>query len=179
MADVEDADPIVAAAHELARRHRLVGLARRAAPLTTWSQLPALRAWLSMARIAAGAAEPQSSSAAEWLLDNDYHVQRAILQIKEDMPAQFYRRLPGLAGEAAKGLPRIYALAHGLLHASHLQISLNTAIPFIERYQDEEPLSIAELWAFPAMLRLACLELLVTGFGRIFPDVAPGTCQRL
>ncbi|WCP12161.1 Cyclic beta-(1,2)-glucan synthase NdvB [Sphingobium sp. AntQ-1] len=173
MADVEDADPIVAAAHELARRHRLVGLARRAAPLTTWSQLPALRAWLSMARIAAGAAEPQSSSAAEWLLDNDYHVQRAILQIKEDMPAPFYRRLPGLAGEAAKGLPRIYALAHGLLHASHLQISLNTAIPFIERYQDEEPLSIAELWAFPAMLRLACLELLVTGFGRIFPDVAP------
>ncbi|WP_404477659.1 GH36-type glycosyl hydrolase domain-containing protein [Novosphingobium sp. BL-52-GroH] len=173
MADVEHVDPIVAAAHELARRHRLGGLVRKPSPLATWSELSALRAWLNTARAAAGAAEPQSSSAAEWLLDNDYHVQRAILQIKEDMPARFYRRLPGLAGEAAKGQPRIYALAHGLLDASHLQISLNTAVPFIQSYQDEEPLSIAELWAFPAMLRLACLELLVTGFGRLFPDVAP------
>ena len=173
MADIEDADPIAAAACELACRHRVAGLTRRPTPLTTWSQLPALRAWLNSARAAAGAAEPQGSSAAEWLLDNDYHVQRAILQIKEDMPPDFYRRLPGLAGEAARGLPRIYALAHGLLHASHLQISLNTAVRFIQRYQDDEPLSIAELWAVPVMLRLACLELLVTGFGRLFPDVPP------
>ncbi|AMK22921.1 MULTISPECIES: GH36-type glycosyl hydrolase domain-containing protein [Sphingomonadaceae] len=173
MADIEGADPIVAAAHELARRHRLAGLTRKPSALAAWSDLPELRGWLNMARAAAGAAEPQSSSAAEWLLDNDYHVQRAILQIKEDMPARFYRRLPGLAGEAARGLPRIYTLAHGLLHASHLQVSLNTAILFMARYQDDEPLSIAELWAFPAMLRLACLEILIIGFGRIFPDVTP------
>ncbi|MBT2188355.1 GH36-type glycosyl hydrolase domain-containing protein [Sphingobium nicotianae] len=171
MSQEREGEPILTVAHDLALRHRLAGLVHPAAPLAAWANLPALHKWLTAARRAAGDAPPQSSSAAEWLLDNDYHVQRAILQIKEDMPPQFYRRLPGVAGEAAKGLPRIHALAHGLLHASHLQVSLNGAVRFIDRYQQEEPLSIAELWAFPAMLRLACLEVLITGFERIFPDI--------
>ena len=164
-------DPIGAAAHEMGVRHALSGLTAHSAPLPVWQALSAAKNWLTRALSAASVAEPQNASAAEWLLDNDFHVQRAILQVKDDLPPQFYSRLPGVAGDASAGLPRIYFLAHELLHATNLQINVNSAIQFIERYQDESPLSIAELWAFPTMLRLACMELLVSGFSRLFEAV--------
>lgn len=174
MADIERfAAPIAASADESAIRHRLAGRMSRADPLPVWSGLSALPKWLKRARDAASTAVSRNAVAAEWLLDNDYHVQRAILQIGEDLPPSFYQRLPGIAGDQAKGAPRVYMLAHALLRATHLQIALGSSIEFIDRYQNEEPLSIAELWAFPTMLRLACLELLIAGFARLFEDVPP------
>lgn len=170
---MEQVAPIAAAADENADRHRLVGMTQRAEPLPVWAELTSLGKWLQRARDAASVAQVHNAVAAEWLLDNDYHVQRAILQISEDLPASFYHRLPGLAGEQARGAPRVYVLAHVLLRASHLQVALGSAVEFIDRYQDSQPLSIAELWAFPTMLRLACLDLLVAGFGRLFEDVPP------
>src|SRR3546814_8325866 len=95
------------------------------------------------------------------ILDNDYQIQRAILQIREDLPQEFYAKLPGL-GEGGLARPRIHQLAHSLLQASHLQVSLNTAVHYVDRYQEQMPLSIAEIWAFPTLLRIVCLELLVT-----------------
>ncbi|PZU64845.1 glucoamylase family protein [Sphingobium sp.] len=174
MADIErSAAPIAASADESAIRHRLAGRMPRAEPVPVWSEISSLPKWLRRARAAASTADSRNAVAAEWLLDNDYHVQRAILQIGEDLPPSFYQRLPGIAGEQARGAPRVYMLAHALLRASHLQIALGSAVEFIEHYQDEEPLSIAELWAFPTMLRLACLELLIAGFARLFKDVPP------
>src|SRR3546814_20948591 len=79
-----------------------------------------MKGWLTKARLAAGKAEPHASSAAEWLLDNDYQIQRAILQIREDLPQEFYAKLPGL-GEGGLARPRIHQLAHSLLQDSHLQ----------------------------------------------------------
>ena len=172
MAD-EGPEPLAAEAHEIATRHRLAGLKAKPSALPARSGLPEARAWLERARVAAGAAGPQGSAAAEWLLDNDYHVQRAILQIREDLPSRFYNRLPGLAGSETGGGPRVHSLAHALLRASHLQVSLAGAVQFVDRYQDQAPLSIAEVWAFPAMLRIACLELLIASFSRLFPDVVP------
>ena len=129
-----------------------------------------MRAWLNRARKAASSAEPTGNTAAEWLLDNDYQVQRAVLHIKEGMPEEFYRRLPGVARGRERGFPRIHSLAHALLHASHLQISLTATVDFVCGYQEDEPLSMAEIWALPTMLRLACLEILVSSFARLFPN---------
>jgi cyclic beta-1,2-glucan synthetase len=131
-----------------------------------------MRQWLGEALAAAKVSDPKGAMAAEWLLDNDYHVQRTILQIGEDLPERFYRRLPALGGEEEEELPRVFALGHGLLHSSHLQLSLTSCIQFIRAYQEQTPLTIAELWAFPTMLRLACFEVLTTAFARLFPDVA-------
>ncbi|MCK9994351.1 MAG: cyclic beta-1,2-glucan synthetase, partial [Alphaproteobacteria bacterium] len=129
--------------------------------------------WLERAREAAATAEPDATKAAEWLLDNDYQVERAAKQIQEDMPPQFYRNLQSLTTAEEKGLPRVFVLAHGLLQASRLQLSLAASVQFVRAYQEEAPLTIAELWAFPTMLRLACLEILVAAFARLFPDLAP------
>ncbi|AGH51992.1 carbohydrate binding protein (plasmid) [Sphingomonas sp. MM-1] len=172
MADLEDRDPISGIAADTATRHQLTGLISRSTPLIAWTRLDAMKGWLTRARLAAGKAEPHASSAAEWLLDNDYQIQRAILQIREDLPQEFYAKLPGL-GEGSLARPRIHQLAHSFLQASHLQVSLNSAVHYVDCYQERMPLSIAEIWAFPTMLRIVCLEFLVTAFSRLFPDVEP------
>jgi cyclic beta-1,2-glucan synthetase len=161
--------PLEAFARELQKHHKVSG--RDPQAILAWVELRSLLHWLIQARTAAATAEPDATKAAEWLLDNDYQVQRAVLQIGQHLPAAFYRRLPRLTTPGLEGLPRIFVLAHGVLQASHLQLSLSTAIQFVRAYQDAAPLTIAELWAFPTMLRLACLEILVAAFARLFPNV--------
>lgn len=163
------AGPVESAARDLGSRHAILDHRPKAVPV--WSELASMHQWLGEASAAAKVSDPNGAMAAEWLLDNDYHVQRTILQIGEDLPRRFYRRLPPLGTGAEVGLPRVFALAHGLLHASHLQLSLTICIQFIRAYQEQAPLTIAELWAFPTMLRLACFEVLTTAFARLFPDV--------
>lgn len=161
------AAPLVAAAHELQACHNTRLRAPKAVPV--WSRLQNLPDWLSQLRRQCIRAEPEAAKAAEWLLDNHYHVDRAIRQVRQDMPRKFYARLPGLKGSDFEGLPRIFCVAHGLLEASHLQLSLAATVEFANAYQSENPLSIAELWAFPTMLRLACLEILAQSAEPLFP----------
>jgi cyclic beta-1,2-glucan synthetase len=140
--------------------------------------------WLDHARRRCADPPPDATKAAEWLLDNDYHVRRAVLQVREDMPPAFYRRLPCLSAPECNGLPRVFLLAHGMLDAAHMQLSLGAAVRFVDAYQEGAPLTIAELWAFPAMLRLACLETLVTAFSELVPELkmpfepSPGSAYR-
>lgn len=164
--DVDPIEPVETAARDLAECHCLAQAQPRA--VAVWSRLERVGAWLPDVLAAARDAEPAKMPAAEWLLDNDYHVRRAILQIREDLPASFYRQLPSLASAEADGFPRIFTLAHGVLSASHLQLSPTTLLQFVLAYQETAPLTMAEIWAFPTMLRLACLEVLVTGVSRIF-----------
>jgi cyclic beta-1,2-glucan synthetase len=165
-------EPFEMVARELAELHVVSSQPAKALPV--WTERRATRRWLDRARMVAAEPPPGASKAAEWLLDNDYQIHRAIQQIARDLPAGFYRRLPSLEpGREDAGLPRIFVIAHGLLHASHLQLSLQLAVRFIQAYQTQSPLTIAELWAFPTMLRLACLEILVSSFSRLFPDLPP------
>src|SRR5687768_15199772 len=49
--------------------------------------------------------------AAEWLVDNFHLVEEQLREIREDLPAGFYRELPRLASAPWRGYPRVYALA--------------------------------------------------------------------
>ena len=55
-------------------------------------------------------------------------------------------------------------MAQGILDVAHMQVSLAGTVEFVRAYQQDGPLTTAELWAFPTMLRLACLETLVHSF---------------
>jgi cyclic beta-1,2-glucan synthetase len=173
--------PLEAAAVDLGQRHRLSGLRPRRVPLV--ERLDALPDWLARARTRLAEPEPTLAKASDWLLDNDYLVERAVRQIREDLPEGFYLRLPRLDGGEEDGLPRVFSIAHELLHASRLQLSLDAATRFVLAYQQAtDALAIAELWAFPALLRIACLELLVTALARLVPDLpapAPSTRTEL
>ncbi len=156
---------------ELCERHRFAS--GKPGYLPVWAQIDALPDWLLRAQALCLEPPPEISKAAEWLLDNDYQVQRAARQIAEDLPKPFYERLPCLSNPGEAGIPRIFAVAQGYLHASRLQLSLTSAVQFLRAYQARAPLTIAELWAFPTMLRLACVEILVGAFSRLLPELQP------
>ncbi len=96
--------------------------------------------------------------AAEWFLDNYYLVRRVARQVTDDLPSGFSRRLPQLASGPAKGVARIDALARALVVRSSIEIDVTALSRFVQAYQEISPLTIAELWALPTMLRISVLH---------------------
>ncbi|WP_374615045.1 GH36-type glycosyl hydrolase domain-containing protein [Sphingorhabdus sp.] len=146
------------------------GVQPPADPLAVWVGLGAAIKWLNSARAACADAPPEASKAAEWVLDNDYQIHRALKQVERDIPSEFYARLPLVRNMQTGTCPRVFALANEYLRATHLQLTLPTTVQFIEAYQRHSSLTIAELWAFPAMLRLACIEQLVIALTPMLHD---------
>lgn len=99
--------------------------------------------------------------AAEWFLDNYYLIRRVARQVEEELPRGFVRHLPELALGPSKGTPRINALAQALVANSGVILDLARLRRFVDAYQDVSPLTIAELWALPTMLRAAVLQHLL------------------
>jgi len=49
--------------------------------------------------------------AAEWLVDNFHIVDEQLREIKDDLPAGYYRKLPKLAAGHLQGYPRVFGVA--------------------------------------------------------------------
>ena len=105
-------DHLATAAQELRERHRIADVPPR--PVPVWAQSAAMERWASEIGPACRKAEPQVSKAAEWLLDNLFQVHRTLREVVEDLPTEFYRRLPSLLNPGEEGLPRTLSLAHGI-----------------------------------------------------------------
>jgi len=162
-------EPLGLAARQLAGQHAVADGTPR--PTPCWSEIAAASDWLLRARAVLADPEGRVAKAAEWLLDNEYVVRRAVAQIQQDLPAGFYRQLPALARPGNEAPPRVLELARGLLVASHLQLSLSSVTRFVEAYQSTAVLTTAELWALPTALRLACIEVLVDAVERLVPSL--------
>jgi cyclic beta-1,2-glucan synthetase len=165
------ADPIrgeLLGAEALAERVRAVARSqrlapppegRRKAPLLT--RLEESRLILDRARERIGhvsAAGVDIGPAGEWLLDNYHVVLEHIHEVRESLPADYYRELPELASGRLAGYPRVYELAITLIAHSEGRIELPAVDLATDAFQEIAPLSIGELWAVPAMLRLGLLE---------------------
>ncbi len=116
-------------AQELARRHRIC--AGRPEPLSSLERVVEMSGWLEFAQQRLSKPEASVAKAAEWFLDNSYLVQRAIRQIQEDLPAAFYTQLPVLEGPNGPGLPRIYAVACGMIDVANLQVTPALIVRFL------------------------------------------------
>ena len=129
--------------------------------LEIYRALPTLDGWF--VEVLAFCANPPSehARAADWILDNDYQVKRALRRLKKDLPQHFYDKLPALAGAKGAGTPRVFAIAQTALGQLESQITLASLAEFVRQHHNSAPLGNAELWAMPSMLRLACLEHLV------------------
>ena len=103
-----------------------------------------------------------TSPAAEWLLDNFHIVVAALRDIKHDLPAGFFRRLPWIAADEFAGLPRIVALALELVRCSAGRLDPQRIHRFVTSFQSVTPLTMGELWAWPSALKLALIEHLRT-----------------
>ena len=142
------------------------------APLDLLENIDALPDWLESLRRFCVEPDPDQARAADWLLDNDYQISRAIREIRQDMPAAFYRRLPVIA-DGGPALPRIFGIAHAILAAARFQLTVQGLVDFLDAYQKTLPLTTAELWALPSMLRIAGLEILANGFAALDESLAP------
>ncbi|MBL0939359.1 MAG: DUF3131 domain-containing protein [Gemmatimonadaceae bacterium] len=96
--------------------------------------------------------------AGDWLLDNYHVIQEHIDEVRESLPRRYYRELPELATGPLAGYPRVYELAIALISHSEGRIDSDNVGGFIAAFQEVSTLSLGELWAVPAMLRLGLIE---------------------
>ncbi|HTL05800.1 MAG TPA: hypothetical protein VL241_08645, partial [Gemmatimonadales bacterium] len=96
--------------------------------------------------------------AGEWLLDNYHVVQEHVREVHESLPRDYYRELPELASGPLAGYPRIYDLVITLIAHTEGRLDGENVDRFFGAFQELVELSIGELWAVPAMLRLGLLE---------------------
>lgn len=87
------------------------------------------------------------------LLENQWHAAQQSLP-RDDA------RLPEVASGPAARLPRVYELVRDFARQGIGPIDGRRLQEFLEAYQSITPLTLAELWAIPAMLRIALLEQL-------------------
>lgn len=97
---------------------------------------------------------------AEWLLDNAYLIRAVVEDIRRNLPQRYCRELPVVASGEGAGLPRIYRVAAEMVAVTDGVLDANTIREFIQGFQSVTPLTIAELWAAPSMLRLRLIECL-------------------
>jgi len=146
----------------LARGQRLTRTHRRRALLL--ARLTETRRILedAHARLAAIASEDSDGidvgPAGDWLLDNFHVIREHILEVHESLPRGYYRELPELENGPLAGYPRVYELAITLISHTEARVDEENVDLVLSAFQRITPLSIGELWAMPAMLRLGLIE---------------------
>jgi cyclic beta-1,2-glucan synthetase len=96
--------------------------------------------------------------AAEWLVDNFHIVDEQIREIRDDLPAGFYRQLPKLADGHLQGYPRVYGVAWAFVAHTDSRFDPELLRRFVVAYQKVQPLTIGELWAVAITLRVVLVE---------------------
>jgi cyclic beta-1,2-glucan synthetase len=104
--------------------------------------------------------EQSVSLAAEWLLDNAYLIQRHISEVRRNLSESLYDALPVLTNGPRTGESRAYVLASDLVALTDAELVEHDIEEFLLAYEGSSPLSIAELWAMPLMLRVALVQTL-------------------
>jgi len=148
-------------AREAARLQRVGAPGRGARGTPLLSRLAETRRILDDAHLrlaAAAGAGADVGPAGEWLLDNFHVVREHVREVRESLPAGYYRELPELAAGLLAGYPRVYEVAITLISHSEGRVDLQNAGRFVAAFQEVAPLTLGELWAVPAMLRLGLLE---------------------
>jgi cyclic beta-1,2-glucan synthetase len=122
--------------------------------------------------------------ASEWFLDNYHVLVDAAAVSHEGLVPDFYERLPDVVNAPRDGTPRVFLLARELLVASELRIDEQMLRSSLSTYQQYAPLTVAEIWALPIMLRLVLLSAGVSSMGKLLPaelssdyDVLAGCVQ--
>jgi cyclic beta-1,2-glucan synthetase len=98
------------------------------------------------------------SPAGEWLLDNNHLIEAQGAEIRNALPAGYFRALPKLQAPPLTGLPRVYGIAWAFVAHTDSSFDAPLLSAFLAAYQAETPLTLGELWAIPVTLRVVLLE---------------------
>jgi cyclic beta-1,2-glucan synthetase len=170
-------DPLEGLAFELARNLRLNPEPRNLDPVP--ARLKSIESFLRSAYQyfeESGKSQAVVSHAAEWVLDNFYVIEQAVRQVRENLPADFYRRLPKVHAGRTE-MARVYVLSAALMRHTESRLQLDQLTGLVQTFQAVSALTIGELWALPALLRLCTLETLADSLARITGLTLPGASR--
>src|ERR1700689_865150 len=102
--------------------------------------------------------EQAITPAAEWFVDNFYIVEEQLREIRDDLPAGFYRKLPKLASGHLEGFPRVFGVAWAFVAHNDSRFDPEVLRRFVSAYQRVQPLTIGELWAVAITLRIVLVK---------------------
>jgi len=100
--------------------------------------------------------------AAEWLLDNFYLVRTQLRELAANLPMRELRKLPRVLDEGTS-VPRMLAIARACVAHLDGRIEPEQARRFLAAFQEQTTLRMAELWAWPNLLRMALIERIADG----------------
>lgn len=98
------------------------------------------------------------SPASEWLLDNFYKIEEQVKEVRQNLMKDKFLKLETLSSGFLKGYPRTYAIVLELISHTDGRIDEKLLVDFIEAYQSQKILSIAEIWSLSLMIRIALIE---------------------
>ncbi|HET6907221.1 MAG TPA: hypothetical protein VFH52_09760, partial [Rhodanobacteraceae bacterium] len=150
-------------ARELARSQRAAATQQRITDLkhALLEHERSLRRAYAAARLAVSE-QRRIEPAAEWLLDNFYLVRTQLRELAANLPVRELRKLPRITG-AGENVPRMLVIARACVAHLDGHIEPEHARRFLAAYQDETTLRMAELWAWPGLLRMALIERIAAG----------------
>jgi cyclic beta-1,2-glucan synthetase len=105
------------------------------------------------------------TAAAEWLLDNAYLIRTQIAETRRHLPRDHRKMFPRL--RAGYSCPDVYDLAEQLVAGADHALNETNITECLRQYQTVAPLTIAELWLFPLLLRVALFESLARLASRV------------
>ncbi|MFA6808633.1 MAG: glycosyl transferase family 36, partial [Eubacteriales bacterium] len=96
--------------------------------------------------------------AAEWYLDNYYIINDLINDLLTDLQKQYENKLLYFVGGEDADNPRIYIVISQFMNFLNNEINQEKLQSFIVDYQTQAPLSSAEIWSIPIMIKIIILE---------------------
>ncbi len=128
---------------------------RSLAPLVSEAGPALSKAYDTFARAAAEGAE--LGAGAHWIVDNFYVLRDQRSETLRHLRSPFFHELPHLVSGPYRGFPRIYHVALSVVRAVDHAVDAENLEQFLRAYQRECPLTLAELWAMPDVLRVVLL----------------------
>ncbi|AKL94015.1 glycosyltransferase [Clostridium aceticum] len=98
------------------------------------------------------------SPASEWLLDNFYKVEEQVKEVRQNLHKEKFLKLDTLNNGFLKGFPRTYAIALEFVAHTEGKLEEKLLMNYIESYQSQRVLKIAEIWSLSLMTRCALIE---------------------
>ena len=111
----------------------------------------------------------------DWLVENQHVIREAIDQVGGNLPRGYIRKLPAIVESPDTAKPRARALAETIIEVGVLPIDIAWIEGFLADYQTKSPLTLGELWAFPAFLRVVVIDELCEALGQGLELAASGS----
>ncbi|MHB8962798.1 MAG: hypothetical protein ACYC5K_06550, partial [Saccharofermentanales bacterium] len=108
---------------------------------------------------------------AKWLFDNYYLIYKELSVIRKTANYKNIREFPIVDNGVMKGYFRIYLIANEIMACSLNHLNEESIVSLLTAYQAETPLTSAELWAFPTILKGCLMESILVASGSIISNI--------